>query len=81
MFNLTASMAILMIVVFYYSYFRHWRQMVTNHDRYFKNRMNPAAFTLKSKISAEMWQISNDEYESNGILQNAGISKVNFMMN
>jgi hypothetical protein len=70
-----------MTIIFYLSYFRHWRQMVTEHDRYFKNRMNPAAFTLKSKVSADMWRISNEEYESYGILRTAGISKVNFLMN
>ena len=35
------------------------------HDTYFQSRPNPAAFTLESKISKEMWSQSIQDYESN----------------
>jgi hypothetical protein len=68
-----------MIMLFYIGYWIHWQKTVAQHDRYFTQRINPAAFTLKTAISRDMWRLCQDTYEVNNIQYTQGISKLTYL--
>jgi hypothetical protein len=53
-------------VVFYIGYAYHFYKSVQTHDEYFMNRINPAAFTAKTKVSKEMWNLLEQSYSQEG---------------
>lgn len=74
LFKLTATLVVVITFIFYGGYVYHFSQMVKEHDKYFKNRINPAAFTVKTKLTNELWEKCLESYESEQVLARKGIS-------
>lgn len=49
---------VVIAVVFYFGYQSLWRRMQSEHETLFKNK-----FTLKSKVSDQMWHASTEYYD------------------
>lgn len=75
----SAGLMTFICLVFYIGYFYHFYECIKLHDKYFENRINPAAFTAYTDISDEMWQKVEKEYKDLMVEEN-GIPKTNFLM-
>ena len=53
----------LIVVVFYLEYYFVWTKIWNLSFKRFKERVNPAFFTVKSRVSTEMWEEACSNYD------------------
>lgn len=78
LFTTTSSLMVTITVIFFVGYAYHFKKSVDTHDEYFSNRINPAAFTVKTPVSHQVWDIVESRHQEASQFD-PDVSKTNYL--